>query len=520
MGQLSSQAGNGFAEDYYYDPLSRLSQLESSISGMSGKRSFYFDYDAYSRDESTTYPSGLIVENQYHSSGIQMRMLDARIPTNKRVLWALGSESDERGTLTDELYGNGIVTRKSYSPKDGLLKSIQSGRLSEANTIAQLNGDIQNLEYTFDGIGNLYSRSTKRTNSFGVLQEDITESFTYDLLNRVRGAVTNGSFNRDNQFDYDKIGNLTYRTGKGDLLYEQTNGAGVHAITSSGGINSSSYKDYHYDPYGNMVQRGEESLTYDVFNKPIRISGPQGLTEFYYGPNHQRYKQVSANTTTFVVNGGAYEEVVENGFVIRKSYVGGFLVLSESEGLSELTYLHGDHIGSVEAMTDEYGSLIDRMSFDVWGERQTSDWRTGRPTQDDINSYPTTMGFTGHEQLDDHDLIHMGGRVYDPLIGRFLSTDVMVQAPFNTQSYNRYSYVFNNPLSFVDPSGYECQTVYTRATEESEPVAQQVNCDFGENFFQRKMPPYVNGFKTEQWSNLNRAILAVRLFMLEQRLSR
>jgi RHS repeat-associated protein len=56
--------------------------------------------------------------------------------------------------------------------------------------------------------------------------------------------------------------------------------------------------------------------------------------------------------------------------------------------------------------------------------------------------------------LDSVGLIHMNGRVYDPELGRFMSADPFVQAPYNSQSYNRYSYVFNNPLSFTDPSGY------------------------------------------------------------------
>lgn len=51
-------------------------------------------------------------------------------------------------------------------------------------------------------------------------------------------------------------------------------------------------------------------------------------------------------------------------------------------------------------------------------------------------------------------LIHMGGRVYDPVLGRFTSADPIVQAPSNSQSYNRYSYCINNPLSLTDPSGY------------------------------------------------------------------
>jgi RHS repeat-associated protein len=64
-------------------------------------------------------------------------------------------------------------------------------------------------------------------------------------------------------------------------------------------------------------------------------------------------------------------------------------------------------------------------------------------------------GFTGHEMMDDLGLIHMNGRIYDPRLARFLSADQVIQAPFILQSYNRYSYCFNNPLGLVDPSGYD-----------------------------------------------------------------
>jgi RHS repeat-associated protein len=57
--------------------------------------------------------------------------------------------------------------------------------------------------------------------------------------------------------------------------------------------------------------------------------------------------------------------------------------------------------------------------------------------------------------LDNLNLTHMNGRVYDQMLGKFLSADPFIPEPLNTQSYNRYSYVFNNPLSFTDPSGFD-----------------------------------------------------------------
>ena len=95
-------------------------------------------------------------------------------------------------------------------------------------------------------------------------------------------------------------------------------------------------------------------------------------------------------------------------------------------------------------MTDDTAAVIARYKYDAWGNRVPT---AGDPTA-------THHGFTGHEQLDDVGLVNMNGRIYDPVLGRFMSADPYIQAPDNLQSYNRYSYVWNNPLSSADPSGY------------------------------------------------------------------
>ncbi len=72
----------------------------------------------------------------------------------------------------------------------------------------------------------------------------------------------------------------------------------------------------------------------------------------------------------------------------------------------------------------------------------------------------TAVGFTGHRTLITAGVIHMGGRVYDASIGRFLSADPHIQSPLNSQSLNRYSYTLNNPLSYTDPSGYFFKSLF------------------------------------------------------------
>src|SRR5262249_12411520 len=75
-----------------------------------------------------------------------------------------------------------------------------------------------------------------------------------------------------------------------------------------------------------------------------------------------------------------------------------------------------------------------------------------------LTGISSTRGFTGHEMLDELQLVHMNGRIYSPLFGKFLSPDPIIQAPENLQSYNRFSYVLNNPLAFTDPTGFSWWT--------------------------------------------------------------
>ena len=126
-----------------------------------------------------------------------------------------------------------------------------------------------------------------------------------------------------------------------------------------------------------------------------------------------------------------------------------------SSGSNDIRYLHKDHLGSVDSITDEFGAVVLRLSFDAFGKRRGSTW-TGTPSSGDWTTIAATThrGFTYHEQLDTVGLVHMNGRVYDPTLGRFISADPTIQAPFMSQSLNRYSYVMNNPLSMIDPSGF------------------------------------------------------------------
>jgi RHS repeat-associated protein len=119
---------------------------------------------------------------------------------------------------------------------------------------------------------------------------------------------------------------------------------------------------------------------------------------------------------------------------------------------SSLRYFHHDQLGSIAAISDEAGKVIERLAYDPWGKRRNTNGPSD--VSDSLIGLTTDRGFTMHEHLDEMGIIHMNGRLYDPLIGRFMSADPFIQAPGNLPSYNRYAYVMNNPLNLTDPSGY------------------------------------------------------------------
>ena len=111
-----------------------------------------------------------------------------------------------------------------------------------------------------------------------------------------------------------------------------------------------------------------------------------------------------------------------------------------------------DHLGSAAVLTDQTGAVVERDAYDAWGKRRnlngTDDTACALVSQ-------TTRGFTGHEHIDDLCLIDANARLYDPILGRFLSPDDTIPEPTDMQSFNRFSYVRNRPLSVTDPTGHD-----------------------------------------------------------------
>ncbi|WP_105102098.1 RHS repeat domain-containing protein [Microbulbifer pacificus] len=197
-----------------------------------------------------------------------------------------------------------------------------------------------------------------------------------------------------------------------------------------------------------------------AFEKPTEIKKSGHTTQFKYGPDRARYLHIDIDaqgkrTETRTI--GNVEKIRgTDGTTEIKRYLPGGALITVSNNGKQRRYLHKDHLGSIDVITDASGTVEQALSFDAWGQRRNALQWTAllHRERSNFDTRITTRGYTGHEMLDQSGLIHMNGRIYDPKLARFLQADPYLQATDYSQSHNRYAYVWNNPLNATDPSGY------------------------------------------------------------------
>ena len=436
---------------YRYNAYGLLDETTHTVNGESYKTTQH--YDNFNRNRGITYPTGFTLEHEYSDYGFHYRSNDFMTSNN---LWE-AREDDARGNLTGERYGNGVLTIRSFDYRTGLVSSIYAG--DPATT-------AQNHAYNFDTEGNLRSRIDHH--------HGITQTFCYDELYRLTDDPTTHSCNDVQGMDYssasygyDAHGNITQKNNISDYHYGHN--AGPHAVTYANG------SSYSYDAAGRMTGGGGRDIRYSAFGKPVYTAKGDYQTDIIYGALQQRIRRIDSHNPTGKVTRTVYvdklyEKVNKPGQATEhRHYLGnyGVHIIKEDGTPAYTVYQHRDHIGSIAAKTDtKDGSLTVRYhANEPWGRRQKDHWDgeifdTLEGAELEAQTYATTRGFTDHEHLDEVGLIHMNGRVYDPIVGRFVSPDPWIQDPESSQSFNRYSYVWNNPLRYTDPTG-ECSEAHS-----------------------------------------------------------
>jgi RHS repeat-associated protein len=436
----SDTIGSTRTEYEYAGPGGGITEVHREIRGEAFITAIQYD-QVLGLPEVVSYPTPtgapFAVRYVYDASGYG-QITEVRDEDDETLFWSSSLDDiDAFGGVASALYGNGLTAAHTREPRTGLLSRTRAYVLGDSSV-------VHDQRYGYDERG-LFARREDLVGSEGLNQ------FLYDGVGRLAGHVPEPLVL--DIYGYDPAdGNLISSPIVGSLIYNHP--TRPHAVMSTGDGRS-----FGYDDYGNQNGRngpdGRQELDYTAFDLPRELrEGPEGTptrtTNFEYDSTNARIVKavVGGDVTTYA--GDLYRQhyssassTTERIAVVALPDGATLEVDIDQSAVSErYRYLHPDHLGSVAAISDGAGAPIEGRGYSPFG-LPAPNW-----------SAPTNAGYTGHEHDDEFGLINMRGRMYDPAVGRFLSTDPLL-SPSQPVRFDPYSYVLNSPLNFVDPSGFE-----------------------------------------------------------------
>jgi len=423
-----------WSESYTYDTSARQIATTTVINeGTPVTLTTNTSYDNLGRVAAETYPDrtgaalGLQVQRTYTAYGQLNALSNA---TTGYVYWSSQAEN-EWGHVTQEQYPGTVVGSRTDDAATG-----------QAATLSWTGATSDEVDYQYDSFGNLYTQVRSSGPTIN------TETYTYDALQRLTSA-TRANGQPAVNYTYSAGGNINSKSdnGGGPYSYPPTNsrvsGCGPHAVISANGLS------YGCDANGNIIS-GVITATYDTENHPRTITRPPGTMSWTYATTGAMSTEVSGQGTRYFGRSG-YEQV-GTGSGAKQIHELGPVIVTRVAGVDKISVVLKDRLGSTINVLDANRPAA--RDYDAFGKVRLGDMSNSFGTLDLAN---TIHGFTGHDHADDVQLIHMGGRVYDYQLGRFLQVDPIVLVPEHSQSLNPYSYVMNNPLATKDPTGYACE---------------------------------------------------------------
>lgn len=339
------------------------------------------------------------------------------------------------GAVSSMRLGNGRWENTAFNSR---LQPTQIGLGGSATntSLLKLNYDYGNA----DNNGNVKSQTitvpTVGTNAgFTAVQ-----NYTYDSLNRLKSATENIDGNQTpswkQTFTFDRYGNRRF-----DVANTTTIPNGCAEAVCNPQIDPATNKliGYQFDNAGNTkVDANGQTFTYDSENKQIAVTNGSGTVgQYFYDGDGKRVKKVVPNgeTTIFVYDAGG-KSIAEYSTIV------------ESQAAAKTSYLTNDHLGSPRITTDGVGQVISRRDFPPYGEEIA---------RANYGCDSVRKKFTGKERDSETTLDYFGARYYSAQIARWTTPDPFMPSAkdINPQTWNRYSYVLNNPLRYVDPNGLD-----------------------------------------------------------------
>jgi len=427
---------------YVYDELDRLISSTDSFD-----KTVKYSYDIVGNRIGLTYPSD---SNNPERTALysydKANRLDKITDWDGRV-WDY--DTDGAGRIASLTYPNGTKKEQSYDT---------AGRLSSMSYLKSDEIEFLSFGYTRDGQGNPINIIEFGT----LLSEDLSPTnieYACDELNRLTYSQE-----PTEAYSYDNCSNLVSRTDNSstiDFTYDNDNR-----------LNSSSEPGvYTYDKNGNMTGRilngTNTSFSYDYENRLVsQISDGSTVKHYYNGFGNRIARNDNGILTRYVLDYGREMSQVLcetdiSGKIIAY-YIHGPQIVGRIGADGSQRYYHTNHIGSVVALTDENETVTDRYAYTPFGILTDREGNTKNP-------FTFVGGLGVMEEADG--LYFMRARFYDADVGRFLQKDPIS----NIVKLNLYTYSYNNPILFSDPSGLSAwYEVYNWTKEKVEQVIDPI----------------------------------------------
>jgi RHS repeat-associated protein len=503
VGRLArAMSADQIRTDYRYDDLGRVSGIDQT-DDKNQAASLDLQYDAQTgRLSSIDYPQApgqaarFRASYAYNGYGYLTAVSDATPNQPARVLQQIVARNADlalvdavRG-IDNGVGGGAIDDHRDYDPLMGRLWTI-SAQHAGANRLE--------VSYNYDADGLVQQRITTDETV------QIDETFEHDALHRLTHGTRKGMplqnglpFSASVDETYDTVGNRIDTSRNGQLVEHRSygnNGVQPYALTERAISDPANpnlpaqVEKFQYDELGRLKQDPRRTLAWTPFDLPRSVTRDGQTWTFRYGAADERVRKSGPDgTTTYLA--GLYEK---HEAAAATRHV--FHVVGSDEALADVTYTEAtnptlpgtidvrypltDALGSTYAVADSHGTVAERDYYDLWGQRSNPDGTPiDKPT---LFQSLVTAGFTNQEYDDALGLVNMQGRMYDAVLGRFLSPDPIVGNPPFSQSWNTYSYVNNSPLNFVDPSGFECTAGMAVATASEKGYIASGQCSSASN---------------------------------------
>lgn len=444
---FSHRVQDGVRKSFLYDAAGRVRRETHQISS----RTYDVDYayDSLGRLRDVQYPrvgadARVRVRYLYDpGSGFLKSIVD---PTTTGVpIWEAQQYGPD-GKIEAEAFENRVG---SVKVRDGFGR-LESLWIARAGSWLPLT--LERIEYAYNQNGSVTRRASERTKS--------GDAITYDALDRIKSwsqLFRDGRPQMGVVYEYDSRGNMVGRSGR-----SQQFAAGSNQITSTN--TSGQHHSFEHDDRGRRTTGVGWRATFTGFNLPRTLIGSGAVpTVFKYDGEGNRAEKIAPDVTTAYVS-DLYEcdrsaSVERHVFKIRNGAREVAQIIkthpanSPNSGVTtQKRYLHDDHQGSVVMVTDGAGDVSSFFRYEPFGLPLLPSSSRNTPL---ASGGSVDIGYTGHEHDDEFRLIHMRGRTYDPFTGTFLTPDPVVADPLSRQTWNHYSYVNNNPVTLIDPSGFQ-----------------------------------------------------------------